>query len=55
MEVIILSILGVIFVAFIILEVVFGVDTVAGRFIKKLTSNHPEADSRDDTVQKDEK
>lgn len=55
MEVIILSILGGIFIIFIVMELVFDIDTVAGKFIKKLTGNHPEADTRDDEVHKDEK
>jgi hypothetical protein len=56
MEGTILIILGVILVAFLIMEVVFDIDTIAGRFIRKLTGNHPEKDTRDDEVNhKDEK
>lgn len=56
MEMTILAILGVIFVVFIVMELVFDIDTVAGRFIRKMTGNHPEKDTRDDEVDhKDEK
>jgi len=55
MEVVILSILGVIVIIFFVLEVVLDVDTIAGRFISKLTGKHPEVDTRDDAVHKDEK
>jgi len=56
MEVTVLAVLGVILVAFLVMEVVFDIDTVAGRFIRKLTGNHPEKDTRDDEVHhKDEK
>lgn len=56
MEVTILTILGLILVIFLVMEVVFDIDTVAGRFIKKLTGNHPKEDTRDDEVDhKDEK
>ncbi len=56
MEMTILAVLGVIFVVFIVMELVFDIDTVAGRFIRKLTGNHPEKDTRDDEVHhKDEK
>ena len=56
MEVTILVILGVILVAFIVMELVFDIDTVAGKLIRKMTGNHPEKDTRDDEVHhKDEK
>ena len=55
MEGTILIILGVILVAFLVMELVFDIDTVAGRFIRKLTGNHPDKDTRDDEVHHEDK